>query len=54
MRTFTLIWLGQLVSLLGTGMTRFALLIWAYQQTGEATTLALLESAPIPFHSWEI
>lgn len=42
MRTFTLIWFGQFVSLLGTGMTRFALLIWAYQQTGEATTLALL------------
>jgi MFS transporter, DHA3 family, macrolide efflux protein len=31
-----------LVSLIGTGMTRFALLIWAYQQTGDATTLALL------------
>jgi MFS transporter, DHA3 family, macrolide efflux protein len=42
MQTFTLIWFGQLVSLLGTAMTRFALLIWAYQQTGEATTLALL------------
>ncbi|MBC7810208.1 MAG: MFS transporter, partial [Burkholderiales bacterium] len=42
MQTFSLIWFGQLVSLLGTAMTRFALLIWAYQQTGEATTLALL------------
>ena len=42
MRTFTLIWFGQLVSLLGTAMTRFALLIWAYEQTGQATTLALL------------
>ena len=41
-RTFTVIWLGQLVSMLGTGMTRFALMIWAYQQTGAATTLALL------------
>lgn len=41
-RTFIIIWGGQLVSLLGTGMTRFALLIWAWQQTGEATTLALL------------
>jgi MFS family permease len=39
---FNLIWFGQLVSLLGTAMTRFALLIWAYQQTGQATTLALL------------
>ena len=42
MRVFLVIWAGQLVSLLGTGMTRFALLIWAYQQTGEATTVALL------------
>ncbi len=41
-RTFLIIWLGQFVSMLGTGMTRFALLIWAYQQTGSATTLALL------------
>lgn len=41
-QTFCLIWSGQLASLLGTAMTRFALLIWAYQQTGEATTLALL------------
>lgn len=42
MRTFVTVWAGQLVSLLGTGMTRFALLIWAYQQTGAATTVALL------------
>lgn len=42
MKTFTMIWFGQLVSLLGTAMTRFALMIWAYDQTGEATTLALL------------
>src|SRR5688572_20139942 len=41
-QTFSLIWFGQFVSLLGTAMTRFALLIWAYQQTGEATTLALM------------
>ena len=42
MKTFFIIWIGQLVSLLGTGMTRFALILWAWQQTGEATTLALL------------
>ena len=41
-RLFAIIWFGQLVSLFGTAMTRFALLIWAYQQTGAATTLALL------------
>jgi MFS family permease len=41
-RTFTIIWFGQIVSLLGTDMTRFALMIWAYRQTGAATPLALL------------
>lgn len=42
MRTFTILWFGQLISLLGTAMTRFALIIWAYQQTEAATTIALL------------
>lgn len=42
MHTFLLIWFGQVVSLTGSGMTRFALLIWAYQHAGSATTLALL------------
>ncbi len=42
MKIFRIIWFGQLVSLLGTGMTRFALLIWAYERTEAATTVALL------------
>ncbi len=42
MRGFSIVWAGQLVSLLGTGMTRFALTIWAWQMTGEATALALV------------
>ncbi len=42
MKTFTIIWFGQLISLVGTAMTRFALMIWAYEQTGQATTLALI------------
>ena len=41
-RTFLIIWTGQFLSRLGTAMTRFALIIWAYQQTGAATTVALL------------
>lgn len=40
--TFTVIWSGQLASLLGTGLTRFALLLWIYEQTGHATSIALL------------
>jgi MFS family permease len=42
MQTFLVIWIGQFISITGSGMTRFALLIWAYDQTREATTLALL------------
>ncbi len=42
MKTFITIWSGQFVSQIGTAMIRFALLIWAYQQTGNATTVALL------------
>ncbi len=41
-RAFTLVWIGQLASLLGSSMTRFALTIWAYQQTESATVLALV------------
>lgn len=39
---FSIVWLGQLVSLLGSGMTTFALTIWAWQVTGQATALALV------------
>ena len=39
---FSVVWFGQVVSLLGTGMTRFALTIWAWQITGQATALALV------------
>jgi len=41
-KTFLRVWSGQTVSLIGTAMSRFALMIWAYQQTHAATTLALL------------
>lgn len=39
---FSFVWLGQFVSMIGTGMTRFALTIWAWQVTGQATALALV------------
>jgi MFS family permease len=42
MGTFIFIWIGQAISLLGSSMTQFALTIWAYQITGEATALALV------------
>jgi len=39
---FTIVWIGQVISLLGTGMTWFAFTIWAWQSTGQATALALV------------
>lgn len=39
---FTIVWGGQVVSLLGSGMTWFALTIWAWELTGQATALALV------------
>ena len=39
---FTIIWIGQLVSMFGTSMTNFALTIWAWDVTGQATALALV------------
>jgi len=41
MRAFIVIWLGQIISLLGSAMTGFAVTIWVYQDTGKATALAL-------------
>jgi hypothetical protein len=40
--TFTLIWSGQLVSVIGSGLTSFALGIWVYQRTGSATKFTLI------------
>lgn len=42
MRTFLIIWLGQTASLLGSRMTTFAITIWAWEQTGQATPLSLI------------
>ncbi len=42
MKAFRWIWLGQLLSIFGSEMTAFALAIWAWQETGQATALALI------------
>ncbi len=42
MRVFLVIWFGQLVSLLGSGITGFALGIWTYQESGEVTQFAIV------------
>lgn len=41
MRVFMLVWLGQLVSVVGSGLTSFALDVWVYQKTGSVTQFAL-------------
>ena len=41
MRSFTVIWFGQLVSMLGTGMTNFALSFYIFEKTGQATALTI-------------
>jgi DHA3 family macrolide efflux protein-like MFS transporter len=38
---FTIVWAGQLVSLMGSSMTGFAIMIWLWQTTGKATPFAL-------------
>jgi DHA3 family macrolide efflux protein-like MFS transporter len=41
MRTFIVIWIGQLVSLIGSGLTGFAMGVWLYQETNSVTLFAL-------------
>ena len=41
MKAFFIIWIGQLISIIGSGLTGFGLSIWIYSQTGEATPFAL-------------
>jgi len=45
MRTFFTIWSGQLVSLLGSQLTGFALGVWVYEQTHSVSMLALVQVA---------
>jgi MFS family permease len=41
MRTFIVVWFGQLVSTIGSGLTGFALGVWVYQETGSTTLFAM-------------
>lgn len=40
---FVLVWAGQLISLLATSMTQFALTIWVFEKTHSATALGLMQ-----------
>lgn len=41
-RTFLIIWFGQVISILGSGLTSFALGVYVYQLTGSVTQLGLV------------
>lgn len=43
MFAFTVIWLGQIVSVLASGMSQFALTIFMYEKTNSATALGLMQ-----------
>lgn len=42
MPAFLIIWIGQFVSILASGMSGFALSLWIYQQTQSATAMGLM------------
>jgi MFS family permease len=47
---FTIVWSGQLISVLASNMSWFALTIWAFEMTGSATVLGVVQTAYIlPF-----
>lgn len=41
MRTFLIIWIGQVISIAGSSLTNFGLGVWIFQKTGDATPFAL-------------
>jgi MFS family permease len=45
--TFLIIWLGQVVSLVGSGLTSFALGVWVFERTGSVTQFALIGLAAV-------
>lgn len=45
LRGFFTIWAGQVVSLLGSGLTAFAIAVWVYQQTGSVTKFSFIALA---------
>jgi DHA3 family macrolide efflux protein-like MFS transporter len=42
MRTYSIVWFGQMVSMIGTALTDFGVGVWIYQKTGSATPFAMV------------
>ena len=47
MRVFLVVWFGQLLSMVGTSLTGFALAVWVFQARGSVTELALISVAAV-------
>ena len=45
MKTFFVMWIGQLISIIGSGLTGFGISVWIFTQTGKATPFALVAVA---------
>ncbi|HMV29536.1 MAG TPA: MFS transporter, partial [Anaerolineales bacterium] len=43
MFAFTIVWLGQIISVLASAMSQFGLTIWMYEKTQSATALGLMQ-----------
>ncbi|NMC13978.1 MAG: MFS transporter, partial [Chloroflexi bacterium] len=47
---FSIVWAGQIISVLASNMTQFGLTIWAYKETGSATALGAMSTTfLVPF-----
>ena len=44
---FLVIWRGQVISMLGSGLTAFALGVWIFQKTGHATPFGWLSCGSV-------
>jgi len=50
MPAFIAVWIGQLISILATQMSQFAITVWVYEQTGSVTALGLVAACgSVPF-----
>ena len=50
MAGFIVVWIGQIISILASGMSGFGLSIWMFQQTKSATAMGLMQvSYIVPF-----
>ena len=43
MTAFIVVWIGQIISILASGMSQFALSLWMYDQTKSATAMGLMQ-----------